>query len=77
LRADEYAICRRRGILTGPAAFHDTSPSRTKTLTDWPDEAQHAEYRRRLREAAGQPGVSGFESRLSRGIFVLFPSPHA
>jgi hypothetical protein len=75
LRADEYAICRSRGILTGPAAFHDTSPLRTRTLSDWPDESQHAEYRRRLREAAQQPGVSPFESKLSRGLFVLFPSP--
>jgi hypothetical protein len=77
LRADEYAICRRRGMLTGPAAFHDTSPLRTKTLADWPDEAQHAEYRRRLREAGRQPGVSAFESRLSRGLVVVFPSPQA
>ncbi len=77
LRADEYAICRGRGLLAGPAAFHDTSPLRTKTLSDWPDEARHAEYRRRLREAARQPGVSPFESTLSRGVFVLFPSPQA
>jgi len=77
LRADEYAICRSRGILRGPAAFHDTSALRTRTLTDWPNEAQHAEYRRRLLEAARQPGVSAFESTLSRGLFVLFPSPKA
>ena len=75
LRADEYAICRARDILRGPAAFHDSSPLRTRTLTDWPDAARHAEYRERLRQAARQPGVSAFESTLSRGLFVLFPSP--
>jgi hypothetical protein len=75
LRADEHAICRERGLLRGPAAFHDTSPRRTETLTDWPAPAEHAEYRRRLREAARQPGISAFESTLSRGLFLLFPSP--
>jgi hypothetical protein len=75
LRADEYAICRARGILDGPAAFHDTSRVRTNTLTDWPSPAQHAEYRRRLHHAAREPVVSAFVSPLSRGLFVLFPSP--
>lgn len=74
LRADEYAVCRERGLLRGPAAFHDTSPRRTETLTDWPTPAQHAEYRRRLREAAKDGGVCAFESTLSRGLVVLFPS---
>jgi hypothetical protein len=77
LRADEYAICRERGILTGPAAFHDTSPLRTRTLTDFPDEARHAEFRRRLRDAGREPGISAFESPLSRGLVVLFPAPDA
>lgn len=73
-RVDEYEICRDRGLLRGPAAFHDTSPARTETLKGWPDPAAHAEYRRRLREAARSPHVGGvFESRLSRGIVVLFP----
>lgn len=73
-RVDEYAICRDRGLLRGPAAFHDTSPARTETLKGWPDPVAHAEYRRRLREAARTPHVGGvFESRLSRGIVVLFP----
>jgi hypothetical protein len=75
LRADEYTICRTRGILVGPAAFHDTSPLRTRTLTDWPDESHHREYRARLQQAARQPGMSAFESTLSRGIFVLFSAP--
>lgn len=75
LRADEYAICRQRDLLRGPAAFHDTSPLRTESLAGWPTPAQHAEYRRRLREAAREPGVCAFESTLSRGVFVLFPSP--
>lgn len=75
LRADEYVICRQRDLLRGPAAFHDTSPLRTQTLPDWPSPEQHADYRRRLSEAGRDPGVCAFESTLSRGLFVLFPSP--
>lgn len=73
-RVDEYEVCRDRGILKGPAAFHDTSPLRTRTLTDCPSPEEHAEYRRRLRAVSASPQVSGvFESRLSRGLVVLFP----
>ena len=75
-RVDEYEICRDRGILRGPAAFHDTSPRRTETLTGYPTPEAHAEFRRRLDEAARHPSVGGrFESRLSRGLVVLFPPP--
>jgi hypothetical protein len=74
IRVDEYEICRDRGILHGPAAFHDTSPLRTETLKGWPSPEEHAVYRRRLREAARAPQVGGvLESRLSRGIVVFFP----
>lgn len=74
IRADEYDVCRERGILDGPAAFHDTSPLRTDTLKDAPGPVEHAEYRRRLREAGRSPQVGGvFESTLSRGLVVFFP----
>jgi hypothetical protein len=77
-RVDEYEICRHRGILRGPAAFHDTSPRRTQSLTDFPSPAAHAEYRRRLQAAAHTPAVGGvFESQLSRGLVVLFPQTPA
>jgi len=73
-RVDEYEICRDRGILNGPAAFHDTSPLRTASLTDWPSPEEHARYRQRLRAAAAAPHVAGvLESKLSRGLVVLFP----
>jgi hypothetical protein len=75
-RVDEYEICRERGILRGAAAFHDTSPLRAESLTDWPSPPEHAEYRRRLAAAARDPRVGGFlESRLSRGMVVIFPPP--
>jgi hypothetical protein len=73
-RVDEYEICRDRGILHGPAAFHDTSPLRTATLADWPSPAEHAEYRRRLAATARAQAGGVFESRLSRGLVVLFPA---
>jgi predicted O-methyltransferase YrrM len=72
LRAEEFAICQDRGILRGLAAFHDTSPLRTRTL-DWcPPEPAHRRYQQKLHQLAQAPGNSGyFESRLSRGFFVI------
>ena len=32
IRAEEYEICMRRGLLSGPAAFHDTSALRTESF---------------------------------------------
>lgn len=74
LRAEEFEICLDRGILSGPAAFHDTSPHRTQTLRDWPDPESHAAYRRQLQRLAEDSRVTGaFESTLSRGLFLIFP----
>jgi len=73
IRAQEYMICRQRGILGNIAVFHDTAPLRTQTLPGYPSEPLHSEYRRKVHELAKQPGVSGyFESTLSRGLFVIF-----
>lgn len=73
IRAEEFAICRNRGILSRIAVFHDTSPHRTKTLKGWPEEPEHRRYRETLLHLAREPGVTGFfESRLSRGLFVIF-----
>ncbi len=77
IRADEYEIVARRGLLSGMATFHDTSPYRTRTLSNDPTEAEHNEYRRRLLTLGSvQPNRSYFEFKLSRGLFVIFP-PHA
>lgn len=73
-RAEEFEICLDRGILRGPAAFHDTSPLRTKTLDGWPSAPAHAAYRAALSRLARDSRVGGaFESPLSRGLFVMFP----
>ncbi|HTT58323.1 MAG TPA: class I SAM-dependent methyltransferase [Opitutaceae bacterium] len=75
IRAEEYRICRDRGLLKGIAAFHDTSPYRTQSLSNLPPEALHGEYRRQIHELARDPRTSGiFENRLSRGLFVIFPN---
>jgi predicted O-methyltransferase YrrM len=77
IRAEEYALCRERGILHGAAAFHDTSPHRTRTSKETPAPV-HQRYRERLHELAREPGVTGyFESVLSRGLFVIFHNPAA
>lgn len=77
-RAEEYVVCRDRGILRGIAAFHDTSPHRSKTLPDLPPKAVHDDYRRKLHDLAGDLRVSGyFENTLSRGLFVIFPKQPA
>lgn len=74
IRAQEYSICIERGILRGAAIFHDTSPLRTLSLKDWPSEEEHNRFRADLLLAAQSPNVSGyFESRLSRGLFAIFP----
>lgn len=74
IRAEEYRICLDRNIITGTAAFHDTSAIRTRSLPDDPPEAVQMEYRRSIHELARDPRNSGyFEHRLSRGLFVIFP----
>jgi predicted O-methyltransferase YrrM len=76
IRAEEYVICRDRGILKGIAAFHDTSPTRTQTQPDLPPESVHSEYRRKIHDLAKDPRAAGsFENMLSRGLFVIFPTP--
>jgi predicted O-methyltransferase YrrM len=76
IRAEEYAICRDRGLLKGIAAFHDTSPRRTQSPGFLPPESVHGEYRRLIHEYARDPRNAGcFENTLSRGLFVIFPQP--
>jgi predicted O-methyltransferase YrrM len=78
IRAEEYRICLNRKNITGIAAFHDTSASRTKSLPDCPSASVQEEYRRKLHEYAQDPRNSGyFENTLSRGLFVIFPKPAA
>jgi predicted O-methyltransferase YrrM len=74
IRAEEYRICLNRKIITGIAAFHDTSALRTKSLANEPPESVQAEYRRNLHELAADPRNSGyFEHVLARGLFLIFP----
>jgi hypothetical protein len=76
LRADEFEICLERNILRGPAAFHDTSPTRHKTILEADDRDAHAAYRAKLRRLARDPRLGGlFESALSRGIVAIWPKP--
>lgn len=73
IRADEYAICRRRHLLSGMAVFHDTSPLRTLSLTDAPTSELHASFRDKLLAYALDPQVTGYhEFRLSRGMIAIF-----
>ena len=74
IRAEECAICIERGILRGPAIFHDTSPYRTRTMKSLPEEPVHTEYRNALQLLAAQHFNGNFwESTLSRGLTVLMP----
>ncbi len=74
IRAEEYRICLRRGIIRGIAAFHDTSVHRSKTLPNEPAAAVQDAYRSAIRGLAQDPRNSGFfEHTLSRGMFVIFP----
>jgi predicted O-methyltransferase YrrM len=73
IRVHEFRICRERGILKGVAVFHDTSPTRTLTMKEFPGEPLHTEYRAKIYELSKDPGTTGyFESNLSRGIIALF-----
>jgi predicted O-methyltransferase YrrM len=76
IRAEEYRICRDRGILKGIAAFHDTSPYRSQSPGVLPPESVHGEFRRKIHEDARDPRNAGFfENTLSRGLFVIYPRP--
>ncbi|MDD5261037.1 MAG: class I SAM-dependent methyltransferase [Methylacidiphilales bacterium] len=72
IRAQEYELCLKRSLLKGPAAFHDTSPLRTRSMRDYPSEELHIRYIKRLRELASDAGGC-FEHRLGRGFVVIFP----
>jgi predicted O-methyltransferase YrrM len=72
--AEECAICMERGILDGPAVFHDTSPYRTRTMKSWPEEPVHTKFRDALQHLAAQYFNGNiWESTLSRGLTVLMP----
>lgn len=74
IRAEECAICMERGILCGPAVFHDTSPYRTRTMAEYPREPLHADFRKALAGLANQYFGGNFvESTLSRGLTILLP----
>lgn len=74
VRAEECAICMERGILQGPAVFHDTSALRTLSLRDCPTQEFHSAYRRGLEDLAARYFEGNiFASGLSRGLTVLFP----
>ncbi len=76
IRAEEFRIISERGKFRGVAAFHDTSPHRTKILLTEPTPEVQAEYRARLQQLARLAQHSGsFETHLSRGLFVIFPQP--
>jgi len=74
IRAEECTICMERGILRGPAIFHDTSPYRTRTMTEWPREPLHSNYRKDLTQLASRHFGGNFcETTLSRGLTILLP----
>jgi hypothetical protein len=74
IRAQECSICMERGILRGPAVFHDTSPYRTKTMTEFPPEPLHLNFRKDLEELARRHFAGNFcETTLSRGLTILLP----
>ena len=74
LRAKECEICMERGILRGPAIFHDTSPYRTRTMKDWPREPLHQNFRKDMAALAARYFEGNFtETALSRGLTMLFP----
>jgi predicted O-methyltransferase YrrM len=78
IRAEEYRICLNRKIITGIAAFHDTSAHRTESLPNEPPAPVQNAYRRKIQELAQDPRHSGsFENTLARGLFVIFPKLHA
>lgn len=72
IRASEYQICRERGILDGPAIFHDTSALRCDANPEESVETQ-AQYREDVRRLAETYNDAYFENPLSRGIIALFP----
>jgi predicted O-methyltransferase YrrM len=77
IRAQECTVCMERGILHGPAIFHDTSPHRTKTLKKDPGEPAHSEYRKALKEVAAKYFDGNFcETTLSRGVTILLPKQY-
>jgi hypothetical protein len=74
LRAEECGICMQRGILRGPAVFHDTSPHRARTMKEWPSPSLHAKFRKDIGELAERYFSGNFcESTLSRGLTILLP----
>lgn len=78
LRADEYELCRSRGLLRGHAAFHDTSPRRCESYPGDPPADIHATYRQRVLAFARLDDATGWhESTLSRGLIVIYRRPPA
>lgn len=74
IRAEECAICMERGILHGPAIFHDTSPYRTRTMLEHPREPLHSHFRNALVELGIRHfGGNASESTLSRGLTIFLP----
>lgn len=72
IRAEEFAIALRRGLMRNMAVFHDTSPFRCKSLPDIPEQVIHEKFRQDLFELSRTPKCNGyFESALSRGLIVI------
>ena len=75
IRPKEYQVCVERGILTGVAAFHDTSPCLEITIPS-PIPNDQRIVRATLHDLARKPGSTGyFENLLSRGLFGIFTQP--
>jgi predicted RNA methylase len=74
IRAEECRFVLERNKLCGPAVFHDTSPLRTRSLSDDPPAGEHAQFRQEVYAIAeGHYGGRILESALSRGFIALFP----
>ena len=72
IRADEFRICLDRGIIRNFGVFHDTSPTRTRTMAEWPREELHKKYRDDLKALGADPRCTGLlESTLSRGFVAI------
>ena len=74
IRAEECEICMKRGILKGPAIFHDTSSYRNDSMKNWPPKEVQDKYSQDIKEISKKYFDNNyFEISLSRGLIILFP----
>ena len=73
IRPDECEILLKRNALSKLAVFHDTSPYRSDSASDWTSHETQAQYRNKILNLTKYPQCTGyFDSPLSRGFMALF-----